>query len=135
AEVVQGTLFSVAAGPAILSTINPTHANQGQHILMTITGQFTHWAQGLTQFSIGGGDIAVNGFLIQSQTSALADLTLSPTAGLGTRTVTMSTGGETVSLNQGFLVTGGIPSITSISPSSYKQCDANTNVQIAGVFT
>ncbi len=134
-EVVTGPLFTVAPGPAILSSIDPTHANQGQHILMQITGQFTNWAQGLTQFSIGGGDITVNGFLIQSKTSALADLTLSPTAALGTRTVTMSTGGETVSLNQGFLVTGGIPSVISISPSSYKQCDTNVNVQIAGVFT
>ncbi len=134
-EVVQGTLFTVNPGPAILSSISPTHANQGQHILMQVNGQFTHWAQGLTQFSIGGGDIVVNGFLIQSQTSAIADLTLSPTAYLGTRTVTMSTAGEVVSLSQGFLVTGGIPSLLSISPSTYKQCDANVNVQIAGAFT
>lgn len=134
-EVVNGNFFTVNNGPAILSSINPSHANQGQHILMQITGQFTHWAQGLTQFSIGGGDITVNGFVIQNATTALADLTLSPTANLGTRTVTMSTGGEVVSLNQGFLVTGGIPSIISISPSTYKQCDTGTNVQITGTFT
>lgn len=134
-EVVQGNFFSVAAGPAILSSINPSHANQGQHILMQVNGEFTHWAQGLTQFSIGGGDITVNGFLIQNQTTALADLTVSPTAYLGTRTVTMSTAGEVVSLNQGFLVTGGIPSLISISPSTYKQCDTNVNVGITGIFT
>jgi hypothetical protein len=134
-EVVTGNLFTVNPGPAILSSLSTTSANQGQNFLMTVTGQFTHWAQGLTQFSIGGGDITVNGFLIQSATTALADLTVSPTANPGTRTVTMSTGGETVSLIQGFLVTGGIPSVISISPSTYKQCDANVNVQIAGVFT
>ncbi len=134
-EVVQGNLFTVNLGPAILSSISPTHANQGQHILMQVTGQFTNWAQGLTQFSIGGGDITVNGFLIQSHTSALADLTVSPTANLGTRTVTMSTAGEVVSLSQGFLVTGGIPSLISISPSAYQQCASNVNVQISGAFT
>lgn len=134
-EVVSMGGFSVNAGPAILSSVNPSSANQGQHILMQINGQFTHWAQGLTQFSIGGGDIKVNGFLIQNATTAIADLALSPTAGLGTRTVTMSTAGEVVSLSQGFLVTGGIPSITSISPATYQQCASNVNVQIAGVFT
>ena len=134
-EVVSAPGFSVNPGPAILSSINPSSANQGQHILMQINGEFTHWAQGLTQFSIGGGDIKVNGFLIQSPTSALADLALSPTANLGTRTVTMSTAGEVVSLSQGFLVTGGIPSITSISPATYQQCASNVNVQITGAFT
>ena len=134
-EVVNGSFFAVNPGPAILSSISPSNANQGQHILMQVNGNFTHWAQGLTQFSIGGGDITVNGFLIQNATTALADLTLSPTANPGTRTVTMSTGGEVVSLNQGFLVTGGIPSLISISPSTYKQCDTGTNVQITGVFT
>lgn len=134
-EVVQGNLFSVNLGPAILSSISPTHGNQGQHILMQINGEFTNWAQGLTQFSIGGGDITVNGFLIQSHTSAIADLTISPTASLDTRTVTMSTAGEVVSLSQGFLVTGGIPSLLSISPSSYQQCASNVNVQITGAYT
>jgi hypothetical protein len=134
-EVVSGGSFSVNPGPAILSSISPSHANQGQHVLMQVTGQFTHWAQGLTQFSIGGGDIIVNGFLIQNATSAVADLTLSPTAGLGTRTVTMSTAGEVVSLNQSFLVTGGIPSLISISPSSFQQCASGVNVQLAGAFT
>ena len=137
-EVVSGNLFAVNAGPAILSTISPSHGNQGQqHILMQINGNFTHWSQGLTQFSIGGAgaDITINGFAVQSQISAVADISISPTASLGTRTVTMSTAGEVVSLNQAFLVTGGIPSIISISPSSYKQCDTNDNVQIAGVFT
>ena len=115
AEIVSGSLFTVIPGPAILSTISPSTANQGQHILMTITGEFTHWSQTLTQFSISGGgyDIAVNGVVINSPTQAVADLTLSGTAALGTRTVFMSTEGENVALAAGFLVTGGVPSIIS----------------------
>ena len=136
-EIVSGNFFNVTTGPAILSTISPSSANQGQHILMTINGQFTHWSQTLTQFSISGGgyDIAVNGVVINSQTQALADLTISGTANLGTRTVFMSTVGENVALNAGFLVTGGIPSISSVSPGSGTVGDTGTNVIITGAFT
>ena len=65
----------------------------------------------------------------------MLDFNLSPTANLGLRTVYVSTGGETVTLNNGFVVTGGIPSISSISPSSIKQGSTSVNVQISGIFT
>jgi hypothetical protein len=137
AEVVSGNFFSVTAGAAILSSINPSTANQGQHILMTITGQNTHWSQQLTQFSITGGgyDITVNGVVVNGATSAVADLTISGTASLGTRTIVMSTGGETVALQAGFVVTGGVPSISSISPNYGTRGDQNDNILITGAFT
>jgi len=136
-EIVSGNLFNVTTGPAIVSTISPSSANQGQHILMTINGQFTHWSQTLTQFSISGGgyDIAVNGVVINSPTQALADLTVSGTANLGTRTIFMSTEGENVALNAGLLITGGIPSVSSVSPSSGTVGDTGDNIIISGAFT
>ncbi len=136
-QIVSGNFFSVVAGPGEITGISPAMANQGQEILMTVTGQNTHWSQGLTQFSISGAgyDITVNGVQIASATSAIVDLTVSGTAALGTRTVSMSTGGENVSLQAGFLVTGGIPAIISVSPNSGRLGDVADNILITGVFT
>jgi hypothetical protein len=136
-EIVSGSFFSVTPSDAIITSITPANANQGQHILMTINGSFTHWSQELTQFAIsgGGGDIAINGVTINSNTQAVADLTISATANLGTRSISMSTVGENVSLQGAFLVTGGIPSIASISPGSGMRGDMGDNVIITGVFT
>src|SRR5262249_6005047 len=112
--------------------------NQGtQNLLMQINGTGTHWSQGITQFGISGAgfDITVNGFQVQSPTSAIADITLAPAANLGTRTVYLSTAGESVALNAGFLVTGGIPAITQVGPGTVTQGATSVNVQITGAFT
>jgi hypothetical protein len=139
-EIVSGNYFSVTQSDATISTINPSSANQGQRILMTINGDFTHWSQELTQFSISGGgyDIKVNGVVINSPTQAVADLSIlnvSGNSGLGTRSIYMSTVGENVSLQSGFLITGGVPSIVSVSPSYGTKGDTADNVLITGQFT
>ena len=139
-EIVSGNLFSVTASAAIISTISPSSANQGQRILMTINGNFTHWSQELTQFSISGGgwDIRVNGFMVNSPTQAVADLSVlnnSGNAGLGTRSIYISTVGENLSLPAGFLITGGVPAISSISPNYGTRGDNARNVLITGQFT
>jgi hypothetical protein len=139
-EIVSGSFFSVAPSAAIISTISPTSANQGQRILMTINGNFTHWSQELTQFSISGGgyDIRVNGLVVNSPTQAVADLSIlnvSGNAGLYPRTISMSTVGETVSLPSGLLITGGVASIVSICPNYGALGDVNDNIAIAGQFT
>ncbi|HEY3826888.1 MAG TPA: Ig-like domain-containing protein, partial [Bryobacteraceae bacterium] len=137
-QIVQGTaFFTVIAGPAILSSISPTTGNQGTHILMQVNGEGTHWAQGLSQVTINGAgyDITINGVQVQSSTTLVIDMNLSPTANLGLRTIYVSTGGENVTLQNGFVVTGGIPSISGISPSSAQQGSNAVNVQISGIFT
>ena len=136
-EIVQANLFSVTVSDAIISTINPTSANQGQHILLQINGNFTHWSQELTQFAIsgGGGDIKVNGVIINSPTQAIADLSIGGTANLGTRSIYMSTTGENVSLQNALLITGGIPSIANISPGNGTRGDVGDNIIITGAFT
>ena len=139
-EIVSGSFFRVTPSAAIISGITPSSANQGQRILMTINGDFTNWSQELTQFSISGGgyDITVNGVVIDSPTQAVADLSIlsiSGNAGLGTRTIQMSTVGENVSLLSGFLITGGVPSIVSVSPNYGTVGDTGDNVRITGQFT
>jgi hypothetical protein len=146
-EIVSAqTLFSVAAGPAIVSQVTPGFANQGQEVVLNITGENTHWAQGITQFSIAGAgyDIQINNVLINSATSASADITLSPTAYLGARSIYMVTGGETLlawpcQINEpctgALVVTGGIPSISYLNPNGGNPGQTNLNVQIYGAYT
>jgi hypothetical protein len=131
------SLFQITPGGALLQTVAPASANQGQEVVLQLTGVNTHWQQGLTQFSISGGgyDIAVNNVVINSPTSATADVTVSPTAGLGARGVYMVTGGEALSNSGALVVTGGIPAIAGISPGSIQAGQANVNVVITGLFT
>jgi Concanavalin A-like lectin/glucanases superfamily len=136
-EIVSGNFFSVTPGPAIISSVAPTAGNQGQEKVITITGLGTHWVQGLTQFSMYGAgvDITVNGFLVNSPTSAIADITISPNAVLGARSIYISTAGEVLSDPSVFVITGGVPSITFLSPGSGTQGDNNLNVTINGILT
>jgi hypothetical protein len=122
----------VTPSAAIITSISPSSANQGQHILLTINGDFTNWSQDLTQFSFTGGgyDVTVNGVAINSPTQATADLSIlniSGNAGLGARSIQMSTVGENVSLASGFLITGGVPSIVSVSPNYGTLLDTGDN--------
>src|SRR6185312_8405115 len=135
--VSRYSLFQITPGGALLQTVAPASANQGQEVVLQLTGVNTHWQQGLTQFSISGGgyDIAVNNVVINSPTSATADVTVSPTAGLGARGVYMVTGGEALSDSGALVVTGGIPAIAGISPGSIQAGQANVNVVITGLFT
>jgi len=147
-EIVSSpTVFSIAAGPAIISQVAPGSANQGQEVVLNITGDSTHWTQGVTQFSLDGAgiDIKINNVVINSATSANADITVSPTAALGTRGVYMLTGGEalvdescpvqTPGCVGGLIITGGIPSIIGLTPNGANPGNTNLNVQITGAFT
>ena len=135
--VSKYSLFQIVAGPAILSQVAPQSANQGQEVLLNLTGQNTHWQQGLTQFSIAGAgyDITVNAVIIESATTAAADVTLHPTASLGARSVYMVTAGEALTDNGALVVTGGIPAIASVAPGAAQAGTANVNVTINGLFT
>lgn len=136
-EIVSGSFFTVTRGPAQISDVAPTSGNQGQEIRLTITGLQTHWSQGATQFSMSGlgQDIRLDYFLVQSPTSAVAGVTISPTASLGARSIYMVTAGESLVHANAFVVTGGIPAIASVSPGSGKPGVTNLNVQIAGLYT
>jgi len=139
AEIVSGALFSVVAGPAIISAISPASGNQGQEVVLQITGQGTHWQQGLTQFYMPGvldylNDIHVKYLAVNSPTSATADIVISPTALLGLRSIYLTTGGEAVTDASSFLITGG-PAVLSVSPGNAQPGATNLNVQITGAYT
>ena len=136
-EIVQAAVFSVVAGGAIISQVAPQSGNQGQEVALTITGQNTHWQQGLTQFSMtgAGGDITVNYVIINSETNATVGIAISPTATLGNRSIYMLTGAEALVSANAFVVTGGVPAVAFVSPGSVKAGETAVNVQIAGLYT
>lgn len=136
AEVVSlNNAFTVTAGTPVTLSANPNSGQQGQqNLLVTVTGQFTHFAQGATQASFGA-DITVASLTVNSATSATAILDIDPAAAAGPRTVTLTTGTEAATLLNGFTVTPGTPGILSAAPNTGQQGQQNLAVVLTGGFT
>ena len=133
-EIVSNYVFSIIPGPAIITSISPATGNEGQEIIANITGDATHWAQNFTQFYISGGgyDITINSVVINSPTSATVDLSISPTANPGARSIYMVTNGESLTDSGAFVVTGGIPAISYVTPNSAVYGTTGLEVTIVG---
>lgn len=136
-EIVNNNAFSIIPGPAIITNISPATGNEGQEVVMNITGLSTHWQQNFTQFYIAGGgsDITINSVVINSATSATVDMSISPTANPGARSIFMVTAGESLTDSGAFVVTGGIPVVTYLSPNSALQGTSQLKVTINGLYT
>jgi hypothetical protein len=139
-EIVSNNVFSIIAGPAIISSVTPATGNEGQEVVFQVNGEATHWSQNFTQFYIAGAgyDLTINSVVINSATSATVDLTISPTANPGPRSVYMVTDGEALTDRGAFVVTGGVPVITYVSPNSVQNPTAGTmglGVDIYGLYT
>ncbi|MGB6746110.1 MAG: hypothetical protein WBE38_20845, partial [Terracidiphilus sp.] len=133
-EIVNANVFSIIQGPAIISNVSPNTGNEGQEVVINITGSATHWQQNFTQFYIAGGgsDITVNDVIINSATSATVDMTISQTANAGTRSIYMVTAGESLSDSGAFVVTGGVPVISYLTPNSAQPGTTELQVTIVG---
>ncbi|HEY1902662.1 MAG TPA: Ig-like domain-containing protein [Terracidiphilus sp.] len=139
-EIVTANVFAIIPGPAIISSVAPATGNEGQEVVFNITGSATHWAQNFTQFYIAGGgsDLTINSVVINSATSATVDLSISTTANPGARSIYMVTNGESLTDSGAFVVTGGVPVITYLSPSSQQNPAGGTTglqVDIYGLYT
>ena len=134
-EIVSANLFSVTPGGAIITDVSPSSASAGtQNLFLTITGSGTHWAQGETQFQLTGDGITING-MQTTAVSAVVDISIAPNATPGVRSIYMATEGETLSKIGSFVVTGGIPAITCISPRTLVQGQNAVNMQLCGTLT
>jgi hypothetical protein len=133
-EIVTANVFSIIPGPAIISNVAPNTGNEGQEVVFNITGEATHWAQNFTQFYIAGAgyDITVNSVVINNPTSATVDISISPTANPGPRSVMMVTDGEALTDRGAFVVTGGIPVISYVSPNSSLLGTTGVEVTVVG---
>jgi hypothetical protein len=133
-EIVAASVFSIIAGPAIITGITPATGNEGQEVVVNITGSGTHWAQNFTQFYVAGAgyDITVHSVVVNSPTSATADMTIANTAQRGARSITMVTNGEALVDQGAFVVTGGIPVITQVIPGGAARGTTGLEVTIVG---
>jgi 6-phosphogluconolactonase (cycloisomerase 2 family) len=126
--------FTVRNGTPVLTSVNPSSGLEGQQNLsVNLTGKFTHWLQGTTTATFGAG-ITLSSLTINSATAATAVLNIDPTAALGGRDVTMTTGSEVAILSGGFSVTGPVPIISSVFPGTGLQSQP-LPVTITGQFT
>src|SRR6266850_1289479 len=130
--VTLNNAFTVTSGLPVLTIARPNSGQQGQNVTLAVTGQFTHFAQGTTQVSMDG--VTASSVTVTDPTSLTAHLTVPATAAVGSRTLTVTTGGEAATLSNGFGVTPGTPVITAVSPNPGKQGDTVT-VAVTGQFT
>src|SRR2546425_12057082 len=93
-----------------------------------------HFVQGTTTASLGAG-ITVATLTVNSATTATAVLNIDAAAGTGTRNVTLTTGAEVVTLNDGFTVTSGTPVLQTVNPNTGHKGQPNLSVTITAQFT
>src|SRR5262249_2157376 len=115
--------------------VNPNSGQQAQSSLaVSLTGQFTHWAQETTTANFGAGITAAT-LTINSPTSATAVLSIDPAGADGRRKVTVTTSAELATLDKGFTVAPGTPLIAQVNPKSGQQGQNSLSVSLAGQFT
>lgn len=127
--------------PAAISLLNPSAAQPGQSVTVTINGSYTNFFSGSTQASFGAG-ISVGGnpigaagpVTVLNPTSAIAQLTIDPGANVGSRDVRVQTGVEVALLGGGFAVVG-TPELLQVNPNSGHQAEQNLSVSLSGKFT
>ena len=127
--------FTVNPSTPISLSVNPNTGQQGrQNMSVTLTGQSSHFLQGVSQANFGAG-VSLASLIVNSPTSATAILNIDSTAAPGGRTVTLATNGEVGTLSNGFTVTAGTPTLVSVTPNSGQQGQQNLPVIISGQFT
>jgi RHS repeat-associated protein len=127
--------FTITPAVPLLYTVNPGGGQQGQQNLsLTLTGEYTDWAQGVTTANFGAG-ITVVSLTVTSPTSAAAVLNISPTAALGSRTVVLTTGAEVDSFTGGFIVVAGAATLVSVTPDTAQVGQQGVSVALLGSNT
>jgi hypothetical protein len=127
-------IVGTPAPPPSVSSVNPNSGTQGQSLpSVVITG--SAFQSGAT-CNFGAG-ITVNSCTFNSATQLTANITISPTATVGTRNVTVTNpDSQTGTLPNGFTVTTSgpppPPSVSSVNPNSGAQGQSLPSVIITG---
>ena len=129
------TLFAVTAGPASIASVSPNTGSQNTNgLAVTITGYKTHFTLAQPAVSLGTG-ITVTNIAVTNNTALVATVNIAQTAPVQSNPVTVTTGGQVVTLAGGFTVqTGGTVPSATLNPTSAHQGSAETIV-IAGTNT
>ena len=128
-----------SAGPAVptLTSVSPSQGIQGTTVAVTLTG--TNFIVGGTTVNVSGSGVTIATITVNrirsltaraNGTSLIANFVIDPAAGVGPRTVTVTTvagtsGGQTFTIT---LPTPGAPTLTSVSPN---QGTRGTTVAVA----
>ncbi|MBI2419646.1 MAG: hypothetical protein HYV28_17425, partial [Ignavibacteriales bacterium] len=135
--------FTVNVITPKLYSITPQTGKQGASFPVTITGKGVNWISGpynSVTVSLGTGIIVSNPQISSSKT-VTADISISPIATTGSRSVNLTyyqqgASGQNLSLTSGFSVIDSIyPAIKTISPTSARQGDTNVVVTLTGEDT
>ena len=103
--------FTIAAAPSpTLTSVSPTTAQQGQTLMVTVNGDYTHF-DAATQVSFGSGT-TVEAVTVSSPTALTARLRIDSRAIVGFRAVTVTSGSESLSLPD-VLSVGAGPTISA----------------------
>ena len=125
------TNVQVACTTSTLSaTLNPSSAHQGSATTVVITGSAT--AFGPTTTVNFGADITAGAVSVNGPTSLSVPIVLANVAATGSRSVTITTGGQVVTAT--FTVVAGVPVMTAISPNMIQPTQTES-VAITGAFT
>lgn len=120
--------FIVVAVPTLVS-VAPTEADQGQTTSVTITGTNLY---GVTTVGLGA-DITVNSFTVDNSTQITASISISASAMVGPRDVSVANAAGTDTMSGGFTVDQAPPAITLVSPAHGIQGQTE-NVTITGNY-
>ena len=97
---------------AVTFTFDPPQAYQGEEVDFTVKGTDTAFVEGDTDL-IMGDDIIVDFISVIGPTDAFGRMTLSNAATVGTRDVTVESGGELLIVHDGFEVLPVAPDVTN----------------------
>src|SRR5207247_438524 len=134
ASLVNG--FTVHSGAPFISVINPGSGQQGQSLPVVITGLFTNFVQGTTTANFGAG-VTVNSVTVVDATDLTAQVSIAGNAGVGQRTVIVTTGTEVVSATDAFGVSAAslTPVLSIVNPNTGQDGQTNLGIAITGLNT
>lgn len=135
-ETAAGTnLFSVSSGTPVVTQVSPAAGQQGQsNLSVTITGAFTHFStSSVVTFANGGVTAGLPTSV--TTTSITVPVSIMPAASLGATNLTVTTGAEVVTLNNGFTVNAGTPVLTQVNPNTGQQGQTLASVAVTGQLT
>jgi len=118
---------------ALVTSVSPSSVLQGQTVDLTVLGDSTSFTSA-TAFNFGAG-VTVNSVNATSSTSATVNVTVSPIATTGTRSVTATSGTQVATGSNLFTVNASSAAITSVVPASGKQNTVGLSVTITGSGT
>ncbi|MGN6593233.1 MAG: Ig-like domain-containing protein, partial [Terriglobales bacterium] len=134
-EAATGTgLLTVQAGLPQVQCVAPAAGDQAATVTVTVTGLYTHFQQGVSQVSLGGGGLTVGAVTVNGPTQLQVPVTIANGAAAGARSLTVTTGTESETLANAFTVQPGAPAISSLKPTG-GVANSTATVQITGQFT